>query len=69
MNELELNDIIATFVTRDFRNQGINFIIDNEGYVFETKTDIERSIIRAKEMGYDIWLFDGEPKIIENNDN
>jgi hypothetical protein len=65
MNETQLNDIIATFITRDFKSQGINFVIDDNGFVFETKEDIEKSITRAKEMGYDKWLFDGEPVIIE----
>jgi hypothetical protein len=65
MNENQLNDIIATFITRDFRNQGINFIIDDNGYLFDTRNDIDKATARAKEMGYDQWLFDGEPVIIE----
>jgi hypothetical protein len=63
------DDIIASFISRDFRQQGIDFEIDDEyGYLFPTVEDIKQSIARAKEMGYDKWLYgDEEPKILETN--
>ena len=68
-NEEELHDIIATFIIRDFKNQGINFTIDDNGFVFETRQDIEKSIVRAKDMGHDKCLFEGDvvPEIIEED--
>jgi hypothetical protein len=60
------DDIIATFIIKDYREQGINFTIDEQGFYFPTQEDIEKSIARSKEMGYSKWLFgNDEPRIIE----
>ncbi|MBM7598179.1 hypothetical protein JOC34_000536 [Virgibacillus halotolerans] len=68
-NEEQLHDVIAGFIIKDFREQGIAFGIDDEGFNFETREDAEKSIKRAQEMGYNKWLFNGEETIdiVDNN--
>lgn len=61
----ELHDIIATFILRDLENQGVKHQVTDDAFIFEDEEDAEMFVERAKEMGYDKWLFEDEEPTLE----